>query len=443
MRPNPFPNLSNSIDRKEALKLCIDFYQIFYFPDIEIDELKGITWEDISQLYDPKSAISQTLSDFPELADILKYIRLSHNSYLQLIKEDNGLHSLDEYISFQEYDELSENAREYLKNKFNHMPVLDFYSDSVSTPTAICYPLQYLNIFFNKDSFCFLEEKKMADFNWTSLSSRKILSNILEEHKLTDFKTNILQKNIPGSKTKYFIPKCSIISLTFVLLASNSKEIPIEFYYEILSDFVINICVANNCKPYEILIYLSKVKQGFPKEDLIHSRHKFFCSYEEKIRQAASKTIKSSYDDKHRNHHTRDEKIISDNINLFWEFSTEFFQLVEKYSSLQRKMTAFREVEKDVLSDRFQTLNVQNESKQDGKSATDRIKESFLKYFDYDSRNYNPLTYSELNDFLTCNPDGTIRNLIMFSDIASLCKTDSELLWNNVLYSQFFFNHFK
>jgi len=447
MKPNPFPNLSSSFDRKEALELCTGFYQFFYYPDIDMDVLKDISWEDISQLYEPQSTISQALSDFPRLADVLKYMRLSHNSYLQLIKEDNGTHALNEHISFQEYDELSENAREYSKEKFENMPVFDFYSDSVSTSTAICYPLQYLNAFFYKDSFCFLDSEKLVAYNGSSLSTLKKLVNILEERRLTEFKTNLLQKNIPGSKAKYFIPKCSIISLIFVLLASNSKDIPIEFYYQILSDFVINVCVANNCKPYEILSYLSRLKCSFSPYEVVKSRRKLYSFYQEEVNQAISPKRNKEQKDKKPNHiedKIKDGKMTDiDNINLFMDFSKDFLNLIEEYSSLQHKMSIFRQIEKDILTDVQEKSNTENPSIQSKDSVPyNYVKKEFLEHFNYKARNLGPITFDELYDFLTSESDNTRKNLRLFSELTSSYAKDFSL-WKNILYTKFFFNHFK
>lgn len=461
-------NLSDKLERKEALKLCVDFYQFFYYPDINIDILKNITWDDISDLYQSNSPISQKLSDFPKIIDILKYIRLSHISYLQMIDEDKDSHFLEKHISFQEYDDWSENAREYLKNEFEHMPILDLYSDSIFKSDSICYPLQYMNVFFYRDNFRFLLGEKKTEIYGSTPDSRKKLFSTLEKYGLSEFKNNVLERNIPGSQTKYSIPRCSIISLTFALLAINSKDIPIEFQYYILSDFVINICIANSCKPYQILTYITKLKKGFSPKKVILSRYSFFCSFQQKIRQSVDAIIDSNFETpakRRKRKEQRKEKSVPntnalDNINLFWNFSTEFLGLVEKYASLQQKMNIFREVEKNFLSGKPSVSNIQNNSSKIDTSSIENLISAISEKFHYKERNYEAISYDELYDSLS-NNDGTINNLIFFNEIQFLYQifndnkknfknkensdTDDRknLVSTELLYSKLFFNHFK
>lgn len=436
-------NLSSRFLRPEALKLCRDFYDPFFIPE-SFSYFKNIEFEEIGNWNDQYISNSRLLSENPALTNILKYIYFSHLSYMELIAADNA-HQLTGYISFHEYEELSEQVMEKLRNEFSHLSIADLYSDSISMPLSASYPLQHMNIFFNQKDFSFLNQPQTKDIfdNQQPVSILKTLSKVLKQYGLEDIKFKLLRRDISDSRSSFFIPKCCIFSLTFVLLAFESGDIPVDFQYMILSDFIINLCIANHCTPYEILNYLVIIKKNFPQRIFLESKRKFISRYQKKLKDAINLIENKAFagsKDCNVDH--------QDDVFLFWKFSTSYFDILKQCSDVHQTMKTFREIENYIIKKQSEDTLTETDSGELSKEDYEKMQlenyyiDTFLKKFHQNNtKSYQPISSADLYEFLTTEYCSNIFYVTMLNTLESICLKKEFLSQFKPFYYDCFFNH--
>lgn len=188
----------NKLHRPKLLNLCKGFYNPFYYPEVNLDSLKGATFEDICK-WTVNNDERNTLTELPsEISNIIQYIFYSCISYSDL-HTSNDNEDLFKRISLPHYDKISNQIRPVLQKDFSELSFADLYADCLLEDER-SYPLQHMNIFFCKEKLASLgidiNKKELAQYNPSN--SLKLLKKILKSHNMTRFETNVLKKIYPA-----------------------------------------------------------------------------------------------------------------------------------------------------------------------------------------------------------------------------------------------------
>lgn len=276
----------------------------------------------------PIETIMELDSKNSELISLLKYISCVQISYKKLIsatREQNyNACDLTKPLSFNYCNKIYENILFILKQELNAL-------DTSTYTLYPHYPLKHYNLFFEPKHLSNIFKK----VNKNELDTCQIVTNNLEKiftHMgLSELFKDLFNDNSSNDSISHSIPKCSFISLVFLIQTyRNKKYIPKYLQYIIYSDAIINIMIAKEKELSDIFSTIIQLKQSLMQH-----------ATESIVPQPLLDNTKPS-----GKHDEFDISISEDYQILRNHFYLEYANLLEKHLNLCKDLKTFRLMEK-------------------------------------------------------------------------------------------------